>query len=1070
MPKANSARWFVVCRHVLALSSVLLATAGVQAERLPITIFTTANGLAHNTVNRIVRDSRGFLWFCTADGLSRFDGYTFTNFGTDQGLPHSSVNDLLETRAGEYWVATDGGLVRFDPKGKPERQVVYENANPALAAMFTVVVPGDDDRLARAINVLLEGRGGTIWAGTSKGLYRLEHANGRRWLQPVDVHIPTDFPEQRVITDVLEDKRGSLWIAAPSGLYRRWPDGSAARYTMRDGLPNEYLHDLLEDHEGRLWAGTRLGGFFRFSADETRRAPIVDLEDNYRYRYQYGLPTSWVAQLFETSDRRFWVATARGLVEYFAAADEQGRFRVYDEGAGLSENHLTALTEDLGGNLWLGTASSGAMKLTRGGFSTYGKQIGIEAVNDVFEDPTGSLCFRGNVLADARASVLEAAKLNPLSFEQATFQALLGCFDGRRFDWFKPAAVTDFGWVGEQVELRARNGEWWVGTGEGLYRFPAVDRFTQLKAARPLAVYTTNDGLAAAQVFRLFEDSHGNVWVSTISSSINGLARWEPRSGTLRDVSKSPGLPSFTGDRPRSFAEDRAHNVWIGFNHGLARYAHGGFTSFTARDGLPPGTINDIHVDQSGRLWLASARGGLVRVDNAGAGRPTFVSYTTAQGLSSNSTDVITEDLTGRLYVGGGHGLDQLDPATGRVKHFTAADGLAPGIFKAAFRDRHGVLWFGMSGGLARLAPIPERPSAAPPVLITGLRVTGVPHGVSALGERETSLPDLASSQNQLQIDFVGLRFGPGEVLRYQYRLEGTDADWSALSEQRTVTYASLAPGSYKFIVRAVNSDGILSPHPATIAFAILSPVWQRGWFLALVAFAVGLMVHALHRYRVARLLEMANMRTRIATDLHDDIGANLTRIALLSEVAKQTFEGEPGARPQSPKALLETGDEGGPLGSIARIARESVSSMSDIVWAINPARDSLLDLTRRMRQHADEIFTLRGIELRFNALGAHDGLKLGVDVRRDLLLIFKEAVNNSARHSRCSRVEIDLRVEDSRLLLIVVDNGVGFDPSLESDGQGVMSMRRRAQRLKGVVEITSRSGLGTTVRLTLPI
>ena len=143
---------------------------------------------------------------------------------------------------------------------------------------------------------------------------------------------------------------------------------------------------------------------------------------------------------------------------------------------------------------------------------------------------------------------------------------------------------------------------------------------------------------------------------------------------------------------------------------------------------------------------------------------------------------------------------------------------------------------------------------------------------------------------------------------------------------------------------------------------------------------------------------------------------------------------------------------------------------MSDIVWAINPARDSLLDFTRRMRQHADEVFTLRGIELRFNAPGAHDGLKLGVDVRRDLLLIFKEAVNNSARHSRCSRVEIDLHVEGSRLLLIVVDNGVGFDPSLESDGQGVMSMTGRARRLKGVLEINSRSGLGTTVRLTLPM
>jgi ligand-binding sensor domain-containing protein/signal transduction histidine kinase len=1069
--RAGGPHGVVISRHVLALS-VLLVTArlDVQAERLPITIFTTADGLAHNTVNRIVKDSRGFLWFCTADGLSRFDGYVFTNFGTEQGLPHSSVNDLLETRAGEYWVATDGGLVHFAPKGTPDRQVAYENANSSSSPMFTVVLPDDENRLARAITVLLEGRDGTIWVGTNTGVYRLEQANGRRSLRPVDVGIPNDFPEQRIVADVLEDERGSLWMAAPSGLYRRWPDGTAARYTTLDDLPNDYVQDLLEDHEGQLWAGTRLGGFFRFTANETRRPPVVNLKFTDSSQYPSGLPTSWVSQLFETSDHRFWVATPRGLVEFFRTANRQDRFRTYAEGTGLSDIHISTLTEDLGGNLWLGTGSSGAMKLTRGGFSTYGEQDGIEVINAAFEDQAGSLCFRGNVLPDARTRALEGAKSTPLSAQYANFQSLFGCFEGRQFDWFKPAAVTDFGWVAEHVDLRARNGEWWVGTGEGLYRFPAVDRFAQLETARPLAVYRTHDGLAAPQVFRLFEDSHGNVWISTISSTANGLARWEPLSGKIRDLTQAPGLPSFKADRPRSFGEDPSGNVWIGFNEGLARYAHGSFQLFTANDGLPPGAIKDIHADHSGRLWLASARGGLVRVDHLGAERPAFVGYTTTQGLSSNNTEVITEDINGHLYVGGGHGLDRLDPATGRVKHFTIADGLPPGIFKAAFRDRNGVLWFGMSRGLARLAPIPEKPPVAPPVLITGLRVTGVPQLVSALGEQDTSLPDLAPHQNHLQIDFVGLRFGPGEVVRYQYKLEGTDIDWSTLSEQRTVTYANLAAGRYTFLVRAVNSDGIISDRPAFFSFRILRPFWLRWWFVTAVVLAMGLAIHAAVRYRVARLLAIANMRTRIAADLHDDIGANLTRIALLSEVAKQKLEDERRASSLSPVAVLAAGDEEGPLGSIARIARESVASMSDIVWAINPARDSLLDLTRRMRQHADEIFSLRGIELRFTAPGAHDGLKLGVDVRRDLLLIFKEAVNNSARHSRSSRVEIELRVEPSRLLLTIVDNGVGFDTSLDRGGQGLMSMRRRADRLKGALEITSGGGFGTTVMLTLPM
>jgi signal transduction histidine kinase len=605
--------------------------------------------------------------------------------------------------------------------------------------------------------------------------------------------------------------------------------------------------------------------------------------------------------------------------------------------------------------------------------------------------------------------------------------------------------------------LQARNGEWWVGTGEGLYRFAPADHFAQLKAARPLGVYTMKDGLSALLVFRLFEDSRGNVWVSTIHPITSGLARWEPLSGRIHDLTRSPGLPSFKDDVPRSFAEDRSGSVWVGFKSGLARYAGGKFTFFSANEGLPPGAINYIYVDHSGRIWLGSNDGGLIRVDNAGAERPTFVGYTTAQGLSSNNTEVIVEDIYGRLYVGGGHGLDQFDPATGRVKHYTTADGLAPGLFRAAFRDRQGALWFGMTRGLSRLAPSIEKPPAPPPVLITGLRVSGVPQLVSALGERNLSLPDVAASQNQLQIDFVGLGFGLGDVLRYQYRLDGADAEWSELGVQRTVTYASLAPGRYRFDVRAMTSDGVVSDHPASVGFTILSPLWLRWWFLALAALVLGLMVYALYRYRVTRLLEMANLRTRIATDLHDDIGANLTRIALLSEVARR-----PRGAGREPEADT-------PLESITRIARESVSAMSDIVWAINPNRESLRDLIRRMRQHADEIFTQRAIHLRFNAPDAADSLRLGVDVRRDLLLIFKEAVNNAARHSRCSHVEIDLRVEGARLMLAVVDDGVGFDASMERVGQGVTSMQRRAQRLNGTLDVTSEKRVGTRIALYIP-
>src|SRR5260370_435036 len=167
----------------------------------------------------------------------------------------------------------------------------------------------------------------------------------------------------------------------------------------------------------------------------------------------------------------------------------------------------------------------------------------------------------------------------------------------------------------------------------------------------------------------------------------------------------------------------------------------------------------NIYLDDVGGLWLASARSGLIRIDDPGAQRPSFINYTTAQGLSSNNTEVITEDVDGHIYVGGGQGLDRLDPATGGVKHFTTADGLAPGLFRAAFRDHNGVLWFGMTRGLSRYAPAPDVAAAPPSVLNTGLRVAGSLRLVSALGEKQMALPDLSANDNQLQLEFVALGF-----------------------------------------------------------------------------------------------------------------------------------------------------------------------------------------------------------------------------------------------------------------------------------------------------------------------
>jgi len=379
----------------------------------------------------------------------------------------------------------------------------------------------------------------------------------------------------------------------------------------------------------------------------------------------------------------------------------------------------------------------------------------------------------------------------------------------------------------------------------------------------------------------------------------------------------------------------------------------------------------------------------------------------------------------------------------------------------SSYRDGQGALWFGTPTGLSRLIPEPDRVQPPPVALINRLHISGNPYPVSDLGEAAVSDLELAPDQSNIRIDFAGLAFGAGEALRYQHKLEGADQDWSAFTEQRTMYFANLAPGRYRFLVRAVTADGVVSETPASFSFTILAPVWRRWWFLTVVAATLGLLVFGAYRYRVAQLVRMERIRLRIAQDLHDDIGSSLSQIAILSEVSRRRLGSEQNG----------VGDS---LAQIANTSRDLVDSMSDIIWAINPRRDRVSDLTQRMRGFASDVFTAREIEFSFRAPAGGLELRLEADLRRQLYLIFKEAVNNAARHARCTQAEIEFEVAQDRLLLHVRDNGRGFDPSGDAatsrNGDGLASMRERARAMGGEIEIISQPNQGAAVKLILPL
>ena len=299
-------------------------------------------------------------------------------------------------------------------------------------------------------------------------------------------------------------------------------------------------------------------------------------------------------------------------------------------------------------------------------------------------------------------------------------------------------------------------------------------------------------------------------------------------------------------------AEDSAGNVWMGFSGdgGLARYRAGRFERFDARHGIPPGSIRNLIVDRQDRLWGASNRGGLLRVDRLADDRPVFSRYTTAQGLSSNQITAVVEDRLGRIYAGTARGIDRLDPATGQIRSHRAGDGLPIGEMQAAIRDRAGVLWASYTTGLVRIAPGDEPPEVLPPFSSPRSRVAGQDQAISALGQPELQFFELPWNRNSLEVEFVAPGFGPADGLRYQIRLEGGDPDWSGPSEQRRVLYASLAPGRYRFQARAVNADGAVNGTAPASRFRFCrrsgsaggsgrSPVsWSRRWPMRFIVIA----------------------------------------------------------------------------------------------------------------------------------------------------------------------------------------------------------------------------------------
>ena len=984
----------------LALLGTLLCAASASGERLPLTTYTAANGLKATDINAVVEDRQGFLWIGSDTGLWRFDGLAFRRYGREHGLTKTNVTGLAIAKDGTLWVGVWGGVFCFD-----------------MRSGSFVEVPIDGNRIPLERTLVFVDAKEVVWCVGDR-LFRLDVGPPRRF-RGTEFRPTAALP---VGSAFLPDRTGNLWIGNRE-LYRVGPDGRAVCATRTGNRELGPVASIAEDRRGRIWVGTA-SGLWRTAAPAPNVAEVV-LECVHKTDPARTGPVALVAR----EHGGVWMGSHQGIIEI---DPDSGVFRRITRQQGLLATQSWPLLLDRAGDLWITGLARGLQRLAREGFTSYGPDDGLESplVSAIWRRRSGELIVVGT-------------------------GGVIHRYDGQRFMATRPAyppgIMPSWGW--NQIDTEDRTGQWWVPTDGALIRFPRMRRVESLARAVPAAIYRMSGCFTAGSVFRVYEDSRGNVWVATINPEGHNLHRWNRTSGEFSCFPIERVIGKNTA--PTLFLDDGAGTMWIAFYEGqVVRHRSGRFECVVGC-AAEHGQVNGLHVDRQKRLWIATARSGVLRIDNPDSARPSMTTLTVANGLSSNRARALAEDRFGRIYVGTDEGVDVLDDAMGRVQHFGVAEGLPHPFINTSYADANGDVWFGTLNGLARFTPPVTFRGASPAlVLIDTVRVGGRRHDTAAGGESGIGGLVLPPEQRELTVDYVGLPRQLASSLRFQYRLNDREP-WSPPSTNRSLVLAGLEAGSYGVEIRALDVSGRPSAATAVVSFRVLAPIYRRAWFVALAALALLGLIALAYRSRVRHLVALERQRTRIAMDLHDQMGSQLGSIALLADVAAE------GSEPDVRRREL--------LSQIADTAADMGASLTEIVWTLRHDTITLERVAQYLTAHGRRLFP--GPMPSFTATVPDEwpGVEMSPATGRNVLLIGLEAMHNCARHAGARSVSLDLRPRGRRWGLTIADDGKGMpasDPLSKDQGFGLETMRRRAAEIGADLEMASGTGHGTSVVL----
>jgi streptogramin lyase len=563
--------------------------------------------------------------------------------------------------------------------------------------------------------------------------------------------------------------------------------------------------------------------------------------------------------------------------------------------------------------------------------------------------------------------------------------------------------------------------------------------------------------LGSNTVLSLCEDRTGGLWIGYADHGAP-LDRLDRHSGTVVHYKvDEQDSNSFWGVWSWDIHEDTQGYIWIcAGGAGLDRFDRqtGLFSHYRSepknQSSLSHYSARSIHEDGHGTLWIGTPAG-LNRFDRSTG---TFVQYTVRDGLESDHIGAILHDDKGFLWMITSCGISKFDPRTAVFRNYNEDDGVSvhAWMIRPGYRTRNGEMYFGGTNGFVRFHPDSIADNLyVPPIVITKFLIS------DSLATLDTAITEkksisLAYDEDSFAFEFASLNYTNTAKNQYAYKLDGFDKGWLQSGTRRYASYTNLDPGTYVFTVKGTNNDGKWNEAGSSISIIIRPPFWQTWWFRSFLAAVIILVLVLVHHYRVARLLEIERLRVRISTDLHDEIGSNLSAIALQSDLVRSGVSAGDNDR------LIE----------ISRSARQMANDLRDIVWTINPGLDGLNDIVDRMKIIASTM--LGGISYTFQGQNGTSTDRLEMEFRRNVLLMYKEVLHNIVGHARATQVRIRIDEDLGCFTITVEDNGVGFDTTIPSSGYGLSNLKSRASSIGATLEIVSAPEKGTRVKIAASI